>query len=246
MDENSLVTVASKKVRTPLRSSSILSSYLCAVCSKSCNSIESLEVHVKVHKLEKDENCLLLFECFECGVLTKSLKILKSHRKSHNNKVYNCEHCLRSFSKTEDLNLHLRVHEDLKIFDCKSCSVLFANLDSFLNHLKLVHDNIPEEFKSNQRIPCHFCGLSFLRIQSLEMHLKRNHLRDVVHTEIPEVNIYKQNIENMLSSNHERLFQCSTCVLKFYFGKSLKLHSRIHERSAHICQFCKIIFRWTF
>ena len=227
-------------------SSSILNNYLCAVCPKSLSfvSIENLEAHVKVHELE-DENLKNdnLFECFECGVLA-SLPILKSHRKSHNNKVYNCEHCSKSFSKTEDLNLHLRVHDDLKVFDCKSCSLLFANLDSFLNHLKLVHDSIPEESESTQRIPCHLCGLSFIRIQSLEMHHLRNHTsRDLLYTETSEVKNYKQNVENMLASNHQRLFQCSTCDLKFCFGKTLKLHTKVHERPAHICHFCKIIFR---
>lgn len=219
--------------------------YLCAVCEGSFGSIENLEIHVRVHKLEMNKICNLdIYECFECGIFTKSLTILKSHKKSHNNKIYNCEHCLKSFSKTEDLNLHLRVHDNLKVFECKACSLQFANLDSYRNHLNSVHDNTPDNPEFTHRIPCHLCGLSFFKIKSLEMHLKRNHLsHDLIYSETPTEKIFKQNIENMLTSNHQRLFQCSTCNLKFILGKTLQLHSRVHQRAAYICSFCNISFK---
>ena len=46
------------KMEIQRRSSSGLSSFLCAVCQKTFVCIESLETHVKVHKLEINESYL--------------------------------------------------------------------------------------------------------------------------------------------------------------------------------------------
>lgn len=89
----------------------------CCLCQEKYSTIIELEEHMKIH-FDADENPLDrgdLYECNECGASFKTSINLVGHRRMIHNtgKPYNCsyDNCGRSFTRSEDLHIHHRIHK---------------------------------------------------------------------------------------------------------------------------------------
>lgn len=88
----------------------------CCLCQEKYSTIIELEEHMSIH-FDADESPLErcdLHECNECGASFKTSINLVGHRRMIHNtgKPYNCsyENCGRSFTRSEDLHIHHRIH----------------------------------------------------------------------------------------------------------------------------------------
>ncbi|XP_046351460.2 uncharacterized protein LOC124131961 [Haliotis rufescens] len=113
---------------------------------------------------------------------------------------YECGICLREFSTSWCLQLHIRTHSEQKSFDCHECGMTYPDFSALCEHLK-VHifgaDPVEQDADSPS-ISCHQDPVS---------------LTD----------------GNQVSHGFKPQLTCATCEKRFGSFKALKLHSRIHK-----------------
>jgi hypothetical protein len=122
---------------------------------KYCNSVFILESSLKDH-LKKHEGIDVNY-CEVCEVPYVEKSDLQNHfNKCHSNLMdFKCtkEKCKKSFKSSSELRLHLTIHKNQRIFDCKNCEKKFSYLTSLRNH-KLVHEK-------SKNFQCHYCARFF-------------------------------------------------------------------------------------
>ena len=90
-----------------------------------------------------------------------------------------CNHCGKSYAKTESMNLHVKkVHKGLKIkttvhkgtkqFSCTFCDKKYTQAHNLKSHIKIVH----EGQKAEKVYKCSSCDRSFTQSHSLKSHMK--------------------------------------------------------------------------
>ncbi len=209
----------------------------CSLCKLSFSTIDQLSEHIESHKirLPASQN-----ECKFCSQIFENPEALKLHRKSHGRKIYSCELCLREFGKPEEYSVHLKIHENIRIWECRLCSVTMASEKAYLSHLGKIHDfGCSVSLVGQERnFKCHLCGLEFKRLGTLEMHLKRNHLA----WDLRETPVELINIRNHVESKLIRAFQCKICSLKLAGLKTLQDHLKIHQKTKFQCKICQLEF----
>lgn len=87
--------------------------------------------------------------------------------------VWPCYECPQKFTCSEDLQKHLNVHDDFKVFN------KIININFSVNLLLFQEENIKQRVKKigilkRRRIDCPHCPETFLRRQSLNRHLLRH------------------------------------------------------------------------
>ena len=80
-------------------------------------------------------------------------------------KPYKCSQCNKSFSKSQNLRLHLKVHSGLKPYSCSICSGSFTALSSLKHHVRANHTE-------NKPYSCLECDKSFAVPKFLKQHMK--------------------------------------------------------------------------
>uniref|UniRef100_A0A3Q0RR29 C2H2-type domain-containing protein n=1 Tax=Amphilophus citrinellus TaxID=61819 RepID=A0A3Q0RR29_AMPCI len=102
---------------------------LCAVCGKTFESTESLNVHLKSHKGSK---C-----CQMCGKQCNSRTALTEHMASHAGvKLHRCHVCGKECSRKGDLKIHMRIHTGEKPFCCSFCCKSFTHSGHLRKHMR--------------------------------------------------------------------------------------------------------------
>ncbi|CAG9856067.1 unnamed protein product [Phyllotreta striolata] len=108
----------------------------CNKCEKSYKTLSNLRFHMKVH------DKLLPFNCPICekGFLRKDY--LDTHVNKHRNiKNYECNVCKKKFGSQKSLDAHSKYHEESKKVTCNICGKTMIN--GFKDHLR-VHNNLKE------------------------------------------------------------------------------------------------------
>lgn len=129
---------------------------LCAVCGKTFESTDSLNVHLKSHKGSK---C-----CHMCGKHCNGTTALTEHMASHAGvKLHRCHVCGRECSRKGDLKIHMRIHTGEKPFCCSYCHKSFTHSGHLRKHTRS---------HTGERLhQCHLCGRRFLQSAHLKCHL---------------------------------------------------------------------------
>jgi uncharacterized Zn-finger protein len=93
------------------------------------------QVKIEIEEENKTQTNENLYRCRQCPKSFKIQKNLKSHERSHAAKV-NCQICNKKLRR-DCLKIHLKLHEDVKEFNCDHCSAGFVTMLSFhfINHL---------------------------------------------------------------------------------------------------------------
>ncbi|KAJ8951333.1 hypothetical protein NQ318_009267 [Aromia moschata] len=113
--------------------------FSCDICKKGFMRKEYLEAHVNNHKGLKN------FGCTICDKKFVSQKNLDSHFKYHEGTVKknSCNICGKTFSK--GFEEHLRVHNNLREFECEHCDMKFNTKGSLSKHVKKKHMDVNSE-----------------------------------------------------------------------------------------------------
>ena len=134
----------------------------CDQCGIKCANLPGLKAHQRGH-IEK---------MFLCGSCNKSFLVL-AHLKEHvergsclleNRK---CKLCHKVYSDRIRLELHMRVHNNLKPFPCTVCEKAFTQKRSLKEHL-LTHDTV-------RHYECRHCEKKFVQKNHLKYHLASQH-----------------------------------------------------------------------
>ncbi|XP_044071018.1 zinc finger protein 888-like isoform X4 [Siniperca chuatsi] len=130
---------------------------LCAVCGRTLESTESLNVHLQSHKGSK---C-----CHVCGKHCNSTTALTEHMASHAGvKLHRCHVCGKECSRKGDLKIHMRIHTGEKPFCCSYCCKSFTHSGHLRKHMRSHTGERPHR--------CDVCGRGFLQSAHLKYHLR--------------------------------------------------------------------------
>ena len=90
----------------------------------------------------------MTFLCPVCGQMFPSYNYLANHMVNHlpsevvtkgpgeGNKVHLCKVCNRSFSRSDMLTRHMRLHTGLRPYECRMCGQVFSRSDHLHTHLR--------------------------------------------------------------------------------------------------------------
>jgi Zinc finger, C2H2 type len=187
---NKAKRASKKSQQNKVKTASDVANFLCnfdSVCDLAFDTIKELLDHVKTHFGANDT---LNFE----AIVEEPAKI----------GIYKCDQCDAHYRRSEDLLLHRRVHLGLPLYSCHRCPRKFALSPNLFNHVKNVHSEIidPERLseifdkteakKENdshryeevqingktfvRKFFCPVCPLVFVKMKTLEIHCRRNHL----------------------------------------------------------------------
>lgn len=197
--------------------------YNCTVCKKNLCSLNSYNLHMKIHSGEK--TCI----CHICGKQFRIKSGLTRHLRETHKRIKNhcCETCGQKFLNKQTLTQHERIHTGERPFVCSVCGKRFKQSGSLHIHNKSHTDLYPfqcstcdAKFRSKAQLThhtykhtgekpnvCHVCGRAFRVKHDLNIH-KRVH-------------------------SDEKPFSCADCGLAFRQRRYLRKHNiKMHNNIA--------------
>ena len=107
------------------------------------------------------------FKCTNCSIIFRTNQSLDKHfSEIHTNKYKFCTVCNLRVSKKK-FACHLYTHENLKIYECQKCLLMYKtkyHLDRHFDEKHLGKNNI-----------CCSCGEAFTRKDKLQTHIQNFH-----------------------------------------------------------------------
>lgn len=169
-------------------------------------------------------------------VMEKYLKEFEnvSEKKLRNfiaDKDYKCDTCEKTFTRKDNLNVHLQRHAEIKSYRCETCEKTFYSREAIKNHL--------EQHREIKPFKCKLCKKCFSRKSMLTRHL-------IIHTGIRafKCDICKKSfVDNNNLRTHLRIhagikpYKCDICEKCFSLKSSLKRHLLARVR-LYECEFC--------
>lgn len=130
-----------------------IATYNCKHCEKKFDSHKLLDSHMIECEEKNDQSydSLAQYECTLCLVtFHQHQDLVEHHRNKHmGEKVYKCDYCPASFSWPENLERHMKIHEEssskpeeTRIL-CKVCSNPCHSVFSLASHMSLSHPDHP-------------------------------------------------------------------------------------------------------
>ncbi|XP_045541012.1 zinc finger protein 845 isoform X2 [Papilio machaon] len=175
--------------------------YDCVLCSATYETFKMLKQHMNNHYSN--------YICNICNTPFATKRSLTSHKSTHIEGSFKCDHCTKIFSSKAKKMYHEKTKHlgERNISNCQYCDQSFRSYYQRNQHLIKVH-NAEAKYK------CNVCSKSYILKSLLMSHIKKNHLL-------------------------ERNFQCTECGYKFFSTKGLKAHmvkhSGIKKFSCEVC-----------
>ncbi|XP_055603705.1 zinc finger protein 436-like [Uranotaenia lowii] len=236
--------------------------FKCDACDKAFSRRDHLVKHeASFHSTERP------YPCQMCEKTFKRAEHLRTHMDSRHSenrvekqRVY-CEICNKGFVSPKTLETHIKAHSEEKVFKCEHCEEEFTDRTRYRNHIKKNHSQ-------GSAFLCSECGMSFLRNDYLQVHMRRHmgikpfkckfcpkgfpratdlRVHEKYHTnEKPHLcNICGKGfhraynlVVHSRTHNGVKPYQCPHCPKSFAQGNDLKAHVRRHTGERYRCDIC--------
>ena len=211
---------------------------LCSLCGAAFKSKQLLDQHFVIHTNTSE----LPHKCDVCGRTYLTATRLRAHKKTHGEKIYQCEFCAHKFVMSKDLKKHMRVHTGEKPFSCDFCDERFHFSQDVKRHLKRFHlDKAP--------FNCPVCvkNNAFFKQEEFDMHMKihgdSDYRCEICMQNFPSYTTFR-NHQVMHSSKNPFTCRYDNCSQEFRCANDRYVHERkVHDTNLMYCQFCKVSFK---
>ncbi|XP_056129313.1 telomere zinc finger-associated protein isoform X2 [Lampris incognitus] len=212
-------------------------SVLCPTCNKTFRSKYYLKVHNRRHTGEKP------FECQKCDKRYFRKENLLEHesRNCARAHTYSCPTCASTFSRKQELRLHIISHTGEMPYKCSSCPEQFMLKRDLTIHMIKSH-GFPKPHA------CTECTKCFLTSTELRVHEAAKHRgeKPFVCEECGHRASSRNGLQMHIKAIHrnERPFVCSFCGHAFTQKTNLNMHLRVHTgERPYQCHLCGKTFR---
>ncbi|XP_056631773.1 gastrula zinc finger protein XlCGF26.1-like [Diorhabda sublineata] len=208
--------------------------YVCDFCNSAFKTKARLRKHKKSHEDERITKRSV--PCPICMKVMKSTKQLLTHMETHDEGEHNpfpCETCGKTYKNLFSLNIHQKIHGNVRDFQCTLCEKAFTNASHLRRHSNS-HSGV-------RPFVCNICLRGFPSAQNLKRHLL-THTGEKPYT-CEECNRGFLTLENLnrhkRTHTGEKPFPCSICGKCFAHSTTAKEHMRIHSGDKPFaCTFC--------
>ncbi|XP_055298490.1 zinc finger protein ZFP2-like [Sitodiplosis mosellana] len=227
--------------------------FQCLVCNKWFAKRYLLNAHQKTHTGAKN------YECLQCQKRYTSQSNLDRHIRvfHHQERLYKCSTCLKTFSQLSILKLHQSVHMAERKFSCDICDNKFKTEVHLKLHKKR---HMPTDYRRPRRkytppkkiykptpklCVCNECGKRFTSLALLRSHMQSHSLEKKYEcTYCKKRFSFQQTLRNhVFLHTGEKRFKCDICHISFRQIGHLQGHKLIHSgQKPHTCSVCNKAF----
>ena len=190
------------------------------------------------------------YSCKQCGIrFVKAPELVEHQTKSHGSadgkKVFECNHCEKSFTQAGYFRQHHKKHTEGKMqnfvndytkmkscdqcgknpYSCNHCQDRFAGSKELMKHIKTLHQQIAE-----RDFPCNHCKRSFSKAKHFLKH-HRIHIKGTFHCKICDKDLTlspPMMREHKKEHVDEKQYQSHLCEEKIIDQGLLESHQDFH------------------
>ncbi|XP_060758628.1 zinc finger protein 180 [Neoarius graeffei] len=141
-----------------------------------------------LENVSKEVHNDVLYKCSHCRKTFTELKKLQMHQQAHE-RAFGCNWCGKGFYQSADLRRHLRTHTGERPYLCTWCSKSFSQRSNLRRHVRIHTGERPYR--------CAHCERSFSDSHTLKKHQRKH---------------------------YDERYNCSLCDQSFTVARSLQLH----------------------
>ncbi|KAL1448842.1 hypothetical protein WDU94_000097 [Cyamophila willieti] len=135
--------------------------YVCHFCEKIFLRRKHIIKHLKIHERRK-------FSCKFCHKKFSSMATVHNHRQQKHRILAEpivCEECGQSFTQKTSLNKHMKIHLNIRDYQCYFCAQTFVHQATLRTHIER-HKGVVYK--------CDICGKQYTSRQNLRGHLEKH------------------------------------------------------------------------
>ena len=104
----------------------------CTHCPKKFVRRADLNRHTKSHQTKKDNP----LKCKFCSMTFILEEPFQRHQKLHESNQFNCNYCKYSSARKDGVDIHQKIHIDVKPFQCDGCPKGFRRKQELVIHIR--------------------------------------------------------------------------------------------------------------
>ncbi|PSN55265.1 hypothetical protein C0J52_05844 [Blattella germanica] len=190
----------------------------------------------RLHKLKnsKKNSPKYPIDCTICKESFSRKLELDVHLMSHNEELYKCPICQKSFPDVHLMQRHIGFHTGSELHQCPVCMKCFTRKSLLNRHMSMHTTERPHH--------CIVCKKSFKKKGDLHIHVKNCHSSTMRH----ECSVCQKTFSrrdtmllHMRLHSNDKLFQCPVCLKcfpqKFHLNRHVTVHSQERPYPCYVC-----------